>query len=287
MTATHGTSLGAAKKVIADRCMTEALNQSGGKRGVYCEGAHRKHCTASYSTMNFAAKDPEDLNLYGVFFELAVNRFVGSSTSGQWVQPPDSIIIAGMHLHCVPVTKLYSPGFIGWCTVALSVLDRIKTHKFLRGKAAGADQGIRFPTPGQQRTMSQPPLKSAKREADAQDDDSSSTSWPSVESSSDEVATTTEKLSKTSLEHSSDRPRGLQPAREARTCNPLTTLQLVGATPRFETIYVPAVPNTQKERVGGNITPTEPCEFEEFEQFKDVPTRSRPRSGRSSTPRNN
>ena len=67
MTATHGTSMGAAKKIIADWCMTEALNKTEGKRGAYCEGAHRKHCTASYSTMNVAADDSADLNLYGVF----------------------------------------------------------------------------------------------------------------------------------------------------------------------------------------------------------------------------
>jgi len=153
-TATHGTSVGAAVKIIADGCFTEALNRSGGKHGVYCEGAQRKHCTAFYSTMNFAANDPVDLNLYSCFFELAVNKAVGTSTGGQWVQPPDSIIIAGMHLHCLPVTKLYSDGLIGWCTVANTVLDRIRTHKFLRGRAAGADQGIRYPTPGRQRTMS-------------------------------------------------------------------------------------------------------------------------------------
>ena len=265
--------------------MTEALNKTEGRRGVYCEGAHRRQNTASYSTMNFAAGDSEDLNLYSVFFELAVNRAVGSSANKQWVQPPDSIIIAGMHLHCLPVTKLYSPGFLGWCTAANSVLDTIKTHKFLRGKAAGADQGIRFPTPGQRRTSSQPPLKSAKREADAQDDEadtqddeSSSSEWPSVDSSSDEVATTTEKFSKTSLEHDSDRPQGLQPAREARTITPRTTLQLVGDPPRFETRYVPEVPNTQKELVGGDITPTEPCDLESFEPFKDVPSRGKGRS---------
>ena len=216
------------------------------------EGTNRRASTAYYSTMNFASEDTTDLNLYGAFFELAVNRFRGTSANKQWVQPPDSIIIAGMHLHCLPVTKLYSPGFLGWCTVADSVLDRIKTHKFLRGTAAGADQGIRFPTPGQRRTSSQPPLKSAKLEADAQveeadtqDDESDSTEWPSV-SSEDEVATTTEKFSKTSLEPDSDRPLGLQPAREARTISKFTTLQLEGDPPRFKTIYVPAEPKHSK-----------------------------------------
>ena len=136
----------------------------------------------------------------------------------------------------------------------------------MRGKAAGADQGIRYPTPGRQRTMSEPPMKSAKVEADVQDEDSSYDSWPSVESSSDEVAATTEKLSKASLEPSSELPPGLQQAREANTCG-TTTLNLVGVVPRLE--------NSQ------------PCDLSEFEQYKDVPQRSRPRSGRSSTPRNN
>ena len=36
--------------------------------------------------------------------------------------------------------------------------------------------------------------------------------------------------------------------------------KLSGTAPRFETIYVPALPNVRKEKVGGDITPTEPCE---------------------------
>ena len=45
-TATHGTSIGAASKVIAAGCFTEALNMTESKRGVYCEGGHRRslHC---------------------------------------------------------------------------------------------------------------------------------------------------------------------------------------------------------------------------------------------------
>ena len=54
--------------------------------------------------------------------------------------------------------------------------------------------------------------------------------------------------------------------------------KLSGTAPRFETIYVPAVPNMQKEQVGGEITPTEPCELESSEPFKDVPSRGRGRS---------
>ena len=37
--------------------------------------------------------------------------------------------------------------------------------------------------------------------------------------------------------------------------------KLSGTAPRFETIYVPAVPGGGiKEQIGGEITPTEPCE---------------------------
>ena len=109
-TATHGASMGAAKKIIADRRITEALNKTEGKRGVYCEGAHRRQNTTQYSTLNFSASDSDDLNLYSAYFELGVNRSVGTTTHKQWVQPVDSIIISGMYIHCLPVTKLYTTG---------------------------------------------------------------------------------------------------------------------------------------------------------------------------------
>ena len=133
----------------------------------------------------------------------------------------------------------------------------------MRGKAAGADQGIRYPTPGRPRTMSEPPMKSAKIE-----EDSESSYTSEVQSSSDEVAATTEKLSKATLEPSVELPRGLQPARDAKTCG-ISTLSLVGE-------FVPRLENSQ------------PCDLAEFEQYKDVETRSRPRGGvgRSSSPTN-
>ena len=82
--------------------------------------------------MNFSRKeDSDDLILYSAYFELAVNREVGMSTHKQWVQHPDSIIIAGVYIHCLPATELYTPEFLGWWTVAPSVFDSIRTHKFL------------------------------------------------------------------------------------------------------------------------------------------------------------
>ena len=149
-----------------------------------------------------------------------------------------------MYIHCLPVTKLYTTGYLGWWTLASSVYESIKTHKFLRGKAAGADQGVRTPTPGQQRTSSQPPLKRSKLDADAQDDDSSSTSWQSVSSSSD-VAEATESLARISLETSPVKIK----------------LESLLPRPQFEAVYVPPLPGMQKELVGGEITPTEPCEW--------------------------
>lgn len=194
-TATHGTSFGAAKEIIAAGCFTEALNKTESKCGVYCEGTHRRQNTASYSTLNFSREeDSDDLTLYSAFFELAVNREVGTSTHKQWVQPPDSIIIAGMYIHCLPVTKLYTSGFIGWWTVAPSVFDSIRIHKFLRDRQEKTETVV--PRFGQRRTASQPPLKIARTEEIAQDDDSTS-----VSSSSPDVAGTAEGLEKISLEH--------------------------------------------------------------------------------------
>ena len=111
-----------------------------------------------------------------LFFELFVNREVGSSTHSQWVQPADSILIAGMYIHALPVTQLYVDGFKGWWTYTDSLYESIKTHKFLRDRLlqprdllyrdpasnqTDADQGIRIPAPGQRRTASLPPPDSS------------------------------------------------------------------------------------------------------------------------------
>ena len=111
------------------------------------------------------------------------------STHKQWVQHPDSIIIAGMYIHCLPVTKLYTPGFIGWWTVAPSVFDSIRTHKFLSDRQEKTVTVV--PRFGQRRTASQPPLKSARTEVTMLGDSTS------VSSSSPDVAGTDEWTCKT------------------------------------------------------------------------------------------
>ena len=143
------------------------------------------------------------MSIYSAFFDLAVNREVGTTANKQWVQPVDSVIIAGMYIHCLPVAKLYVNGYNGWWTIASSVFESIRTHKFLRdrsedtvaGNETGADQGTRIPAQGQRRTSSQPPVKSARSGEPAPDDSSS----PSPSSSNSEADNTAKGLSRLSL----------------------------------------------------------------------------------------
>ena len=184
----------------------------------------------------------------------------------------DSIIITGMHIHCLPATKLYTNGYVGWYTFSRSVFDSIRTHRFLRDRQEkpaadnefGADQGIRIPTLGSARTSSQPPLKSAKYEAAAatssSDDDSSSTSWESVNSSDSEVDNTTEKLANVSLEH------GPVPQADDKAT--------VATVPPFKCMH----PTCGKEGKLCSNCHRWYSEFKDFEEYKDVQQRSRART---------
>ena len=107
-----------------------------------------------------------DTIVYSTYFELFVDRESGKSTGGQFVQPPDSIIVAGMYIHALPITHLYAKGWLGWWTYTNSLYDSIKNHKFVRDRLVqqrvaasnqtDADQGIRIPAPGRRRTASVP-----------------------------------------------------------------------------------------------------------------------------------
>ena len=166
-----------------------------------------------------------------------------------------------MYIHCLPATKLYSNGYIGWYTFSRTVFDSIKNHKFLRDRqeTPAADKA----TSSQQRTSSQPPLKSAKYDTAAasssSDADSSRTSWESVKSSDSEFENTTEKLAKVWLEH------GPVPQAEDKDT-------VAEAKP-----YKCHHPMCGKEGVPCFICQRWYDKFKDFEQFKDVPQRSKAR----------
>ena len=159
-----------------------------------------------YSTLNFAAPDTDDLTLYSAFVEIAVNRNAEGATSAhqQWVQPVDSIIIAGVHVHCINITKLFVDGYLGWFKYAKSVDKQIEEHQWLRDRRARCAP-VAKPKPV--RASSQPPphkcARLAAAEPESSDDDSSYSTDPSVKSSNSEQAaamkTATEKMAKVTL----------------------------------------------------------------------------------------
>ena len=116
------------------------------------------------------------LTLYSAFVEIAVNRNVGTSAHKQWVQPVDSIIIAGVHIHCINITKLFADGFLGWFKFAKSVDDQIEDHQWLRDRVvtpAAKSKPVRA-------SSQPPPLKCARltaAEPESSDDDSSDSSY--------------------------------------------------------------------------------------------------------------
>ena len=135
--ALHGTSLGAAAQIIRDRCFTPAKNITERRQGVYCEGGARKAQSRMYSTLNFPRYthidnlDEIDTCMYSIFFDIAVNRDKGYTVHHQWVQPPETIIIAGIYVHALPFGKLFADGFRGHFMYASSVHQSIHEHPYV------------------------------------------------------------------------------------------------------------------------------------------------------------
>jgi hypothetical protein len=168
---------------------------------------------------------------------------------------------------------LFTPGFAGWFTCAPSVFDSIRNHRFSRDRMpvvkaeieTGADQVSRNPTPGQRRWTSQPPLKCRKHEVSSaailsSSDDSSSDSWPSVQSSDSEVANATDKLAKVSLDPP---PQAVGEAAAVVDDNP-DKWMCMNPVCGLEDVRCPKC---------------QQWKFREFATYRDVPQRVPPRGG--------
>ena len=162
--------------------MVGVHNTTGGLAGVYCEGTSRWHCCAAYSTLTFSdSENSDDTNLYSAYIDLFVDRSAGRTTSHQWVQQPDSIIIAGLFIHVVPIQKLFAKGYFGQFRFSPKIYEQLQDHKFIRDRLnprTVADQGTRFPNQGQQRSTSQPLTDSSSSQTAGSSDRSSSSSVP-------------------------------------------------------------------------------------------------------------
>ena len=246
--ALHGNSLGAAEEIIEQRGFTPAQIITDGKEGVYCEGVNRKHCCTGYSTLDFPdAVNMSDTIVYSTYFELFVDRQCGTSTSGQVVQPPDSIIVAGMYIHALPITHLYAKGYLGWWVYTKSLYDSIKNHKFVRDRLVqprdpasnqtDADQGIRIPAPGQRRTASVPLTDSST----------------SVSTNSSDLEGTADELKRLSLTRSSSTAAGAADW-TCRSCKHV---------------------HTGANQVQWQCVNCRTWKVDDFEQFKHVPQRGR------------
>ena len=108
---------------------------------------------------------------------MRVNRAFGTTIHSQWVQHPHSVVIAGMFIHALPVSRVYTSGYFGWWTIADSFLETIKSHPITRAKEvpdpSQADTDSR--PPGLSQASSQPPVKKAKIEKleDSEDSETS------------------------------------------------------------------------------------------------------------------
>ena len=65
--------------------------------------------------------------LIGVVLELMVDRDQGVVVNSQWCQPESSIVITGIYTHAVGITKLFTPGYLGWFRVHTSMNDYLRT----------------------------------------------------------------------------------------------------------------------------------------------------------------
>ena len=125
----HGTSLDSGATIIREGSVT-GVCATQEKTGVYCEREARKACCLTYAPHTLIA----DTDSYGLIttaiFELIVDRAVGQTVNdGQWVQPPESIIITGVYTHIASVTSLYDKGYLGWYKIHESVYNNLKLIK--------------------------------------------------------------------------------------------------------------------------------------------------------------
>jgi hypothetical protein len=65
-----------------------------------------------------------------------VDRSVGRTIHGQWVQQPGSFILTGVYTHQVSATKLYTKGFLGWFKMHKSVFSTLKSPTFRNSMSA-------------------------------------------------------------------------------------------------------------------------------------------------------
>ena len=122
----HGTSLTSAKEMLIDSKIkagpSATSTKTGPKRGVYCEGKHRVQ-----NVLNYATHIMFGPWLIAVILELMVDRDQGVVVNHQWCQPEASVVITGIYTHVIGITKLFTPGYLGWFRVHTSMWDYLRT----------------------------------------------------------------------------------------------------------------------------------------------------------------
>ena len=98
------------------------------RRGVYCEGVKRRHCTMNYITWESFGFETlaNPLYLFGVVLELGVDFAHSKTLRQQWILPREKVIIVSAHVGIVPIQRVMDDGNRGWYRVAHSTLRNMK-----------------------------------------------------------------------------------------------------------------------------------------------------------------
>ena len=101
----HGTSIKRLRGICVNG-LAEGLNTTGGLKGVYCEGSHRRGGVFNYVSHE---RIGESQFLVGIILEFLVDRQFGRSIHRQLAQPSWSVIPTGFLIHVINIHDCYQP----------------------------------------------------------------------------------------------------------------------------------------------------------------------------------
>ena len=68
------------------------------------------------------------LLVFGVVLELLVDRNMGSTVRGQWVQPQESVVITGINVHAINFLTTLHKGLGGWVRIHKDTLTNLAAN---------------------------------------------------------------------------------------------------------------------------------------------------------------
>jgi hypothetical protein len=122
----HGTSLFNLSKILQSGALEIGVNSTAGCVGIYMEQLERVENAVAYITHTVIKLSDNKRTipfLGGALLELAVNDSVRGGIHSQWfARKPEDVIIRGIHIHLLPIHRIFAEGFFGSFWIHQSVM---------------------------------------------------------------------------------------------------------------------------------------------------------------------